>query len=50
MTAEMMIARALGGALVLASEGRRPCAGSKRPTSPRGFASANLKRSEPWLA
>jgi hypothetical protein len=38
MTADV-IGRALWGALMLASEGRRgfPCAGSKRPTSPRGF-------------
>jgi hypothetical protein len=37
------IARALGGALMLASEGRPcfPCAGSKRPTSPRGFLDAS---------
>jgi hypothetical protein len=42
MTAEM-IARALDGALMLASEGRPcvPCAGSKRPTSPRGFLDAS---------
>jgi hypothetical protein len=42
MTAET-IARALGGALMLASEGRPcfPCAGSKRPTSPRGFLDAS---------
>jgi hypothetical protein len=42
MTAET-IARALGGALMLASQGRPcfPCAGSKRPTSRRGFLDAS---------
>lgn len=37
------IERALGGALMLASEGRLcfPCAGSKRPTTPRGFHDAS---------
>jgi hypothetical protein len=42
MTAET-IASAFGGALILASEGRPcfPCAGSKRPTSPRGFLDAS---------
>jgi hypothetical protein len=42
MTAET-IARALGGALMLASKSRPcfPCAGSKRPTSPRGFLDAS---------
>jgi hypothetical protein len=42
MTAETN-ARALGGALMLASEGRPcfPCAGSKRPTSPHGFLDAS---------
>jgi hypothetical protein len=42
MTAET-IAMALGGALMLASEDRPclPCAGSKRPTSPRGFLDAS---------
>jgi hypothetical protein len=36
------IARALGDALILASEGCHcfPCASSKRPTSPRGFLDA----------
>src|SRR5271168_4998618 len=42
MTAET-IAMALGGALMLASEDRpcSPCAGSKRPTTPRGFLDAS---------
>jgi Bifunctional DNA primase/polymerase, N-terminal len=37
------IARALGGALMLGSEGRPcfPCAESKRPISPRGFLNAS---------
>jgi Bifunctional DNA primase/polymerase, N-terminal len=41
MTAKT-VARALGSALILASEGRPcfPCAGSKRPTAPRGFLDA----------
>jgi hypothetical protein len=36
------VARALGSALMLASEGRPcfPCAGNKRPTAPRGFLDA----------
>jgi hypothetical protein len=42
MTVET-IARALGGARMLASKGRPcfPCAGNKRPTSPRGFFDAS---------
>jgi hypothetical protein len=43
MTAET-IAKALVGALTLASEGRPcfPCSGTKRPTSPRGFLDASV--------